>query len=402
MDHDQDVAVIGAGILGLAVAREIVLRHPQLSVTVLEKESAVAVHQSGHNSGVIHGGLYYAPGSLKARLCVLGARLMYEFCEEHNVPYERCGKLVVAASPTQLGRLEELHRRGIANGVPGLRCITAEEIPEVEPMARGAAALHAPETGIVDFRQVCEALASGLVSRGVTLSFRTEVTGFERHLGRTVVVHKGGRLRARRVVVCAGLWADRLARAAGAPADPRIVPFRGAYAYLRPTQEPVVRGLVYPVPDPELPFLGVHVTRHIGGQVSLGPTALLVAARDGYRATRLRPRDAWDSVTWPGTWRMARRYWRAGASELRMAMSRRSFVAAAARYVPSITVGDLAGDVQAGVRAQALGKDGRLIDDFVLSQFGGLHIVRNAPSPAATSSLAIARELVDRIEAASG
>ncbi|HET7399908.1 MAG TPA: L-2-hydroxyglutarate oxidase [Intrasporangium sp.] len=395
----SDVVVVGAGIIGLAVARETMRRHRQLSVTVLEKEATVGAHQTGHNSGVVHGGIYYEPGSLKARLCVDGARRMYDYCHEHGIPYERCGKLIVAIRHDELGRLDALHQRGVANGVPGLRRVTAGEIEEIEPHARGVAALHAPNTGIVDYTRVAEVLTAELEHRGARVTLGAQVTRFEVGGEHTTVVHTAGRVRARRVIVCAGLWADRLARLAGAPADPRIVPFRGAYLQLKRRAEPIVRGMVYPVPDPELPFLGVHVTRHVDGSVSLGPTALLVPSRDGYAVRTLRARDIAETLTWPGTWRMARRFWRAGLTELHLATSRRAFLSRAAEYVPSLRPEDVQEGLHAGVRAQALGRDGRLVDDFLVSHLGNVHFVRNAPSPAATSSLALAAELLDRIEA---
>jgi L-2-hydroxyglutarate oxidase len=394
----SDVVVVGAGIVGLAVAREITRRHPQTSVTVLEKEQEVAAHQTGHNSGVVHGGIYYEPGSLKARLCVEGARLMYEYCDEHAIPYERCGKLIVAVRDDEVGRLEALYDRGIANGVPGLRRVGSGEIGEIETEARGVAALHAPGTGIVDYGRVARTMAEELRAHGARVVVGAAVTGFRRDAAATVVEHTAGEEQARSVVVCGGLWADRLAQLAGAAADPRIVPFRGAYLRLVRTAEPVVRGMVYPVPDPRLPFLGVHVTRHLDGSVSLGPSAMLALSRDGYRLGNVRLSDLLETARWPGTWRMARTYWRAGLTEIRMAVSRRAFLAAAAEYVPSVKEREVEPGWAAGVRAQALDRSGRLVDDFVLTRIGDIHLVRNAPSPAATSSLALAAELVDRIE----
>lgn len=397
-DSHNDVVVVGAGIVGLAVAREITRRHPELSVTILEKESEVAVHQTGHNSGVVHGGIYYEPGSLKARLCVDGARLMYDYCAEHAIPYERCGKLIVAVREDELGRLDALQQRGVANGVPGLRRVSAAEIQEIEPHARGVAALHAPNTGVVDYGEVARTMAAELRAHGVRVLLGAEVTGFHRETGGTVVEHSTGRVRARQVIVCAGLWADRLAKLAGAPDDPRIVPFRGAYRRLASTAEPVVRGMVYPVPDPKLPFLGVHITRQVDGSVALGPTALLVLSRDAYWLRTVRGADLRETVTWPGTWRMARKFWRAGLTEVRLAASRRAFLDAATEYVPSLREAELESGWHVGVRAQALSRDGRLVDDFLLSQVGDIHLVRNAPSPAATSSLALAVEIVNRVE----
>lgn len=395
----HDLVVVGAGIVGLAVAREWITRRPADSVAVLEREPEPAMHQSGNNSGVIHGGIYYQPDSLKARLCVEGARLMYEYCDEHAIPYQRCGKLIVALDAAELGRLDDLEARGVANRVPGLRRIGRGEIRDIEPNAVGLQALHAPNTGVVDYAAVAGRIAAELRAGGVALRFSTKVTAIE-GAGTAVVHTPQGPVSAKTVIVCAGLWADRLARRAGASRDPQIVPFRGAYLGLTPTETPRVNGMIYPVPNPELPFLGVHITKHIDGHVSLGPTAMMVGARDAYSLRRLNGRDAWESLTWPGTWRVARRYWRVGIDEIKMAASRRAFVAAAARYLPGLSVADLDGSTYAGVRAQAVGRDGSLVDDFVISHGGGVHYVRNAPSPAATSAFALARELLDRVAGA--
>jgi L-2-hydroxyglutarate oxidase len=398
----SDVVVVGAGILGLAVARELSGRHPELAVTVLEREADVGRHQTGHNSGVIHSGIYYTPGSLKARMCVTGSRLMYEYCAEQGVPVERCGKLIVAIRPEELGRMEELERRGRANGVEGVRRLTSAEIGEVEPNARGVAALHVPGTGITDYGQVTRVMAVELRGRGVAVRTGVRVRAI-RPGARPVVVTSEGEIETRMVVSCAGLWSDRLAAASGAPSDPRIVPFRGGYLHVRPTADPVnaplLRGLVYPVPDPELPFLGVHVTKHVDGEFVLGPTALLAGARDAYRIWKLRPRDVLDTLTWPGTYRMARTFWRTGFTEIAMAASRARFVQAAAEYVPAVAGLGVVGPDIGGVRAQAVGRNGALVDDFVISETPGALHVRNAPSPAATSSLALAQELADRVEA---
>lgn len=365
---------------------------------MLEREPGPARHQTGHNSGVIHGGIYYVPGSLKARLCVEGARLMYDYCDEHGIPYERCGKLIVAVDAGELSRLDDLEARGIANAVPGLRRIGSGEITDAEPNAVGLQALHAPNTGIVDYGAVARTLADDLADQGVSVRFDTEVTAIRGGEPALVQTTRGS-VEGRSVIVCAGLWADRLARRAGAPRDPQIVPFRGAYLGLRQTETPRLRGMIYPVPNPDLPFLGVHITKHIYGEVTLGPTAMIVAARDAYSLRRLSARDSWESLSWPGTWKIARRYWRVGIDEMRMASSRRAFVAAAARYMPGLTTADLDGSAHAGVRAQAVGRDGSLVDDFVISSGDHVSHVRNAPSPAATSAFALARELVDRVVA---
>ena len=379
-----DLAVVGGGILGLAVARELTRRRPELSATVFEHAAQPAGGQTGHNSGVIHAGIYYAPGSLKARLCVAGAREMYEFCERSGIRHERCGKLIVARDSREMAALDELERRGRENGVPGLRRLSRDEIREVEPHCVGAAALHSPATGIVDFADVARALAGELESHGTPVVTSCGVRGVAERSGRLGLEHPRGETRARFAVFCAGAASDRLAVMAGASPDPRIVPFRGAYLYLAPQKRSLVRGMIYPVPDPSLPFLGVHLTRHIDGNVSLGPTALL--APRGLR-----------ELTWPGTWRMAGRWWRTGATEIRHAVSRRALAAAAAEYVPELSSGDFASGF-AGVRAQAVRRDGTLVDDFVLSQTPHALHVRNAPCPAATSSLALARMIADRAE----
>ena len=378
---EADVAVVGGGILGLAVARELGRRRPDATLAVLERRPVVGSEQTGRNSGVIHAGIYYQPDSLKARLCVAGSHELYEYCDAHSIHYERCGKLIVARDSTELGRLDELERRGRANGVPGLRRLSGDELREVEPHARGVAALHSPSTGIVDFGDVARSLAA---EGGTAISTSCGVSEIRQRGRRIVLGHAQGETRARFAVFCAGLAADRLAVAAGAPPDPRIVPFRGAYLYLAPERRALVRGLIYPVPDPALPFLGAHLTRHIDGEVSLGPSALLW------------PRGPTD-VLWPGTLRMAGRWWRTGLRELRRASSRRAFAREAARYVPELEPDDLS-RAFAGIRAQAVGRDGTLVDDFVISQTERALHVRNAPSPAATSSLALARLIADRVD----
>jgi (S)-2-hydroxyglutarate dehydrogenase len=377
-----DLAIVGAGIIGLATARELLARRPGLRVAVVDRAGEVGTGQTGHNSGVIHAGIYYKPGSLKAKLCVEGAARMYAFCEERGIAVERCGKVIVALDESELDRLDELERRGQANGVPGLRRLRAEEITELEPHCTGIAGLHSPNTGIVDFAAVARALADDVRQAGGEILLGRTVTGATRDDGGVRL--DGAEVAAGHAVFCAGGQASRLAVAAGAPEDPRIVPFRGQYLSLRPQARDLVRGLIYPVPDPDLPFLGVHLTRHITGDVLLGPSAMLVGG-----------------LRWPGTWRVVRRFWRTGAQELRMAASKRAFVAACARYVPELSVADVEGG-PAGVRAQAVGRDGALVDDFIFSEAAGTLHVRNAPSPAATSSLAIADLIADRVEAAFG
>ena len=395
------LAVVGGGIVGLALARELVRRDPRTSVCVFEREADVGTHQSAHNSGVIHAGVYYAPGSLKARLCVEGARELYEYCQQRGIASERCGKVIVATDASELDRLQELERRGRANGVPGLRRIGATEIAEIEPHARGIAGLHSPATGIVDFAAVTRSYARDMLNAGGALSTGCEVRGLD-VAGRSLrVTHSHGVTEAAHAIVCAGAWADRLAVGAGADPDPRIVPFRGAYLRLVPERRHLVRSLIYPVPDPALPFLGVHLTRRIDGEVLIGPTALLAGARDAYRLATIRGQDLRDTLSWPGTWRMLRRWWRTGATELRHAAQPSALVRAAARYVPELRLGDVE-PAFAGVRAQALARDGTLVEDFVFSRTERALHVRNAPSPAATSALAIARHVADEAERAFG
>ncbi len=398
MASDCDFAVIGGGIVGLAVARELLGRHPGATLTVLEREPRLATHQTGRSSGVIHAGIYYAPGSLKARLCVEGARDLYTYCEQRGIEARRDGKLIVATREADLPRLEELERRGRANGVPGLTLVEPGEMGEIEPYASGIAALHSPATGVVDFRVVAEAFAEDLRERGGTLITGAEVTGIEPGAAGVEIRHAAGATRAGFAVNCAGAWSDRIAVMAGAPADPRIVPFRGAYLRLLPERRHLVRASIYPVPDPDLPFLGAHLTRTIGGEVLLGPTALMVAARDAYRPWRVRPGDLADNLAWPGTWRLAGRFWRTGVAELGRALSRKALVTGVRRGLPALRAGDLAAG-PVGIRAQALGRDGRLIDDFVLQRTDRALHLRNAPSPAATSCLALARLIADEADA---
>ncbi len=387
--------IVGGGILGLASAQRLIATVPGAEVIVLEKERAVGLHQSSHNSGVAHAGLYYAPGSLKAKLCRRGISLIRSFCKSHGIPWEACGKVVVANHRRELEPLEKLAERAHANGVPGLRWLDRDQLAEVEPHLVGLAGLHSPETAIVDFQAVTAALAAdvsaagGIVRTGAAVR---RVTQSERDPAAELV---GGELvRGDRMIVCAGLQSDRLAARSGEPASPRIVPFRGEYWELRPDRTHLVRGLIYPVPDPSLPFLGVHLTRKAGGTVWLGPNAVLSLAREGYARGSVDARDTFQSLAWPGTWRMIGRHWRAGAGEIHRSFSKRAFISEIQRYVPAIALDDVV-RAPAGIRAQALDRDGTLVDDFRLSVRDGVVWVRNAPSPGATSSLAIAEELVE-------
>ncbi|MGI8572951.1 MAG: L-2-hydroxyglutarate oxidase [Solirubrobacteraceae bacterium] len=387
--------IVGGGILGLASAERLIRAVPGAEVTVLEKEHAVGLHQSSHNSGVVHAGLYYAPGSLKARLCRRGSSVLRGYCETRGIAWEACGKVVVATRPDELGPLDRLAERASANGVPGLRWLDRAQLAEVEHNVTGLAGLHSPETAIVDFGAVTAALAADVRADGGevrTGAVVRRVLQSERH---PAVELSGGELvRGDRVIVCAGLQSDRLATSSGEPASPRIVPFRGEYWELRPERAHLVRGLIYPVPDAALPFLGVHLTRRPGGGVWLGPNAVLSLAREGYGRLSFGAHDTFQTLTWVGTWRMMRRYWRTGAGELYRSLSRQAFISEIQRYVPAITPDDVV-RAPAGIRAQAVDRDGTLVDDFRLSVRNGVVWVRNAPSPGATSALAIAEELVE-------
>ncbi|HEX7059998.1 MAG TPA: L-2-hydroxyglutarate oxidase [Solirubrobacterales bacterium] len=396
--RECDLAIVGGGILGMAVARELLARRPGARLCVLEAEDRIGRHQTGHSSGVIHAGIYYEPGSLKARLCVEGARSLYAYCEEREIPHERSGKLVVATTEGELDRLDDLERRGRANEVPGLRRLAGEEIAEIEPHARGVAALHSPATGVVDFVRVAEAYREDVTRAGGTIHLGTAVTGAAPDTGSIALTHSHGVTAAATAVFCAGLWSDRLAVSCGAPADPRIVPFRGGYLRLKPAEAELIRANVYPVPEPDLPFLGAHLTRALNGEVLIGPSALMAPARDAYRLSTIRARDLGQTLGWPGTWRLARRHWRAGLKEIHHAASRRSFVAEAARLVPQLRGARVTAG-PAGIRAQALGRNGDLVDDFVVHRTERAIHIRNAPSPAATSSLALARLISDEVEA---
>lgn len=396
-----DVVVVGAGIVGLASARELLRRRPGLRLAVVDKEPRVGAHQTGHNSGVIHSGIYYAPGSLKARLCVAGARELYAYCADNGIPTERCGKVIVATDESELGRLEALHERGVANGVEGLEVIGPERLRELEPHCAGIRALWSPCTGIVDYSLVTASYARDVRDAGGEVHTGREVLGLRRAGDVMVLETAAGELETRRVLTCAGLHADRVAALSDGAREPRIVPFRGDYWQLRPAARHLSRNLIYPVPDPSFPFLGVHATRRIGtGEVWLGPNAVLAFAREGYRRRDLRARDLAEALGNRGFRRLARRYWRTGAVEMWRDWSKRAFWRSVQRYLPDVELADMVPG-PSGVRAQALDASGALVDDFVVDVQGDrvLH-VRNAPSPAATSSLAIARLVADAAERA--
>ena len=389
------IGVVGAGIIGLAVARRLAELRPDATVTVLEKESDIATHQTGRNSGVVHAGIYYAPGSLKARLCRLGVAQLHAYCAERRIPYEECGKLVVAVDESELDRLRELERRAIENGVPGMRWLEGDELREIEPHAAGVAGLHSPTTAITDYRAVARAFRDDLEAGGGSVVLGAQVTAIGVGAD-TVLVRAGEEREFDRLVVCAGVYSDRLARLAGDEEEPVIVPFRGEYHRLAAGREDLVRGLLYPVPDPAYPFLGVHFTRRVSGGVDVGPNAVLALAREGYRRRDVRFGDLAATLRSPGFRRLARRHWRMGARELRGSLSKRSFAAEARRYVPILRTEDLV-RAPAGIRAQALDRDGSLVDDFRIRHVGPVTVVRNAPSPGATSSMAIADHIAEEV-----
>jgi L-2-hydroxyglutarate oxidase len=392
MVTDYDIAIIGAGIVGLATARSLTIDHPALRVAVVEKEPAPGRHQSGRNSGVIHSGLYYRPDSLKARLCVSGAARLVDYCRVRGIDHTRNGKLVVATTRDQLGALAELERRGVANGLSGMRRVDAAEMRRIEPHSNGVAALHVPSTGAVDFGEVTGALAADLVERGVEVITSLEVKNIGTDGSGAVLEGEHRSVRVGGFVNCGGLYSDRLAAMAGLDPPVRIIPFRGEYYEVVGAGAGLVRSSIYPVPDPRLPFLGVHLTRGVDGSVQAGPNAVLAGAREGYGWATVRPAELWQSVTYPGLLRLARRHWRSGAGEVIRSASKRRFARSVAELVPDIDPNDLQRGIS-GVRAQAVARDGTLYDDFlVLPAARSVHVL-NAPSPAATSSLAIGDHL---------
>jgi L-2-hydroxyglutarate oxidase LhgO len=395
------VAVIGGGILGVAVARELLKRSPDADVTLFEKEDRLAAHQTGRNSGVVHAGLYYEPGSNKAVLCRRGVALLEDFCAERGIRRIACGKVLVALDEDERARLDNIEERALANGVPGVRIIGADELRELEPHVRGIAALHSPSTSIVDFGEVTRSLAADAVADGAKILLRHEVVGLRTSTTEVVVTARSAGDSVSfvfdRIVVCGGLQSDRLAELAGDGPEPVIMPFRGEYYALKPDRRNLVNGLVYPVPDPRYPFLGVHITPRVDGEVLIGPNAVLALAREGYTWGKISARDLAEVARTPAFWRFARRHWRTGVREMSGSLSKQRFVAGARAYVPELADDDVVPGT-AGVRAQALDADGGLVDDFRISIRERVVLIRNAPSPAATSSLAIAEHIVKTIE----
>ena len=394
MSAQPTVVIIGGGIVGLSTAKALAEGMPPARPVVLEKEATLAAHQTGHNSGVIHSGIYYKPGSLKARFTVQGAREMVEFAQTHGIAYEVCGKVVVATQPDELPRLEELYRRGSANGAPGLERIGPERLREIEPHAAGLQALHVASTGIIDYVAVARTYADIVRRHGGEIRTGARVLDIRRDGDAWVVETSAGVERTRYLVNCAGLHSDVMARLAGTTPPVRIIPFRGEYYELVKSRESLVRALIYPVPDPAFPFLGVHFTRMVHGGVEAGPNAVLSFKREGYRKTDFDPREAWDTLSYAGFWRLARKYWRTGAGEFYRSFSKAAFVRALQRLLPDLRADDLHPS-GAGVRAQAIDPFGALVDDFSIQAIGGVIHVLNAPSPAATASLPIGRAIAD-------
>jgi L-2-hydroxyglutarate oxidase LhgO len=392
-----DVAVVGGGIVGLATTRELLQRRAHLKVANVEKEAAFNRHQTGRNSGVIHSGIYYKPGSLKARLCVEGRKLAWEYCDRKGIEYRQVGKLIVATEPGELDRLHDLMKRGIENGIENLEMLDARGIREREPHCAGIAAIFSPVTGIVDWGRVALSYAEDARTMGAETFLNHEVTKIARRNGTIVLETKRGTIEAKHVITCGGLQSDRLAQMTGGQRDPKIVPFRGDYLILRPERRHLVQGNIYPVPDPSFPFLGVHFTPRMDGSIWLGPNAVLAFAREGYSFTTVNLRDLGEALTYSGFRALARKFWRVGTGEMYRDLNRAAYVRALRRYVPELRPEDcLPGP--SGVRAQSMEADGALVDDFVFEGSGGVLHVRNAPSPGATSSLAIGKYIVDDAE----
>jgi L-2-hydroxyglutarate oxidase len=392
-----DLAVIGGGIVGLSVAMEAVRRFPKLSVLLIEKEPAVARHQTGHNSGVIHSGIYYKPGSLKAKNCVTGAAAMVQFCIDHDIPHDICGKVIVATRQDEIAGLEELRRRGIANGVPGIVTIGPERLGELEPHCNGVAALHVASTGIVDYGEVARKFANIILSAGGEILTGCEVHGIRKGTSEIVLETQKGTVRARWAVNCAGLHSDRIARLAGDDNGLKIIPFRGEYYELADQAHELVKNLIYPVADPRFPFLGVHFTRKIRGGIEVGPNAVLALGREGYSKTSFNARDAMEAFTCIGFWRMASKYWSSGIGEYYRSLNKHAFTAALQHLVPEVRSSDLKKG-GAGVRAQAIDRQGRLLDDFAIVRSERIIHICNVPSPAATASLVIGKQVIDMAE----
>ncbi len=393
---NADVTIIGGGIVGLATAYQLSERLPRLKVMVLEKENELAAHQTGRNSGVLHTGIYYKPGSLKAVNCREGKAALERFCREHEIPFETCGKVIVAVDAQELPALQRIHERGLANGIE-CSVIDRDRLRELEPHAAGVKAIHVPQAGIISYRQVCHKLAEVIVQRGGQILTGHRVGKVDHSSSQSLVTTNQNVFTTGLIVNCSGLHNDRLTRLCGDRPEAKIIPFRGEYYQLKPERYHLCRNLIYPVPDPQFPFLGVHFTRMIDGKVECGPNAVLAFAREGYTKTKINPRDLLESLTYPGFLRMAAKHWRMGMSEMRRSLSKKAFVRALQRLMPEIQASDLE-PAPAGVRAQAVSRDGSLVDDFLIVETGRVIHVNNAPSPAATASLNIGRLIAERIE----
>ena len=393
-NSEYDIAVIGGGIIGLATAMRLSQEFPRYRVAVLEKEREVALHQTGHNSGVIHAGIYYAPGSQKANFCSTGGVLLRQFCDERGIDYEMCGKLIVAIDDDEVPRLEELFRRGTENGAQGLQMVGPERLREIEPHAAGVQAVFSPNTGIIDYTRVAQAYATEMGENGADLLTSTPVRGIDARDGTHYLMTPRGEIRAKRLINCAGLHADSVARMMGVDVGVRIIPFRGEYFSIRPERAHLVKGLIYPVPDPSLPFLGVHFTKRIGGSVEAGPNAVLALAREGYAKTRFDLGDTMGNLSYPGFWKMSLNFWKTGLQEQYRSLVKSKFVRSLQTLVPEVISEDLY-EPGAGVRAQAVDRRGGLLQDFSIAETPNAIHVLNAPSPGATSSLSISRYIVD-------
>jgi L-2-hydroxyglutarate oxidase LhgO len=396
-DRQTDLLVIGAGIVGLATALEVTRRFPHLRVIVIDKEDRVAAHQTGHNSGVIHSGVYYKPGSLKARNCVAGAASMKSFCRQNGIAFEECGKLIVATTPEEIPRLQQLYERGVANGVPGLRLLDPEQLRELEPHCAGLRALHVPTTGIVDYAAVAQKYADLIAQADGEILLRSEVTALRSNGTGTVVETTSGAIAAKYVINCAGLYSDTVSRMAGVKTNLEIIPFRGEYYEVHPAKRHLIRSPIYPVPDPRFPFLGVHFTRRVNGSVEAGPNAVLAMRREGYSSAGANLSEAVETLRFPGFWKMAGKYWRMGLAEQYRSWNKSAFVKSLQKLVPELQEDDYAPG-GSGVRAQAVDRHGNLVDDFHFVHSAGMIHVCNVPSPAATASLEIGNGVVDMLQ----
>jgi (S)-2-hydroxyglutarate dehydrogenase len=394
LTDQSDLIIVGGGIIGLATARELLIQHPSLRITVLEKEADLASHQTGHNSGVIHSGIYYKPGSIKAKACVAGHREMINYCESRGIAYRLCGKVIIALDESEVPALNQLYERGVANGVQDLQLIDPPRLRELEPHVAGVKAIYSPHTGVVNYLHVAQAYADDVRASGGQIVTGCQVVNIQQRGSESILVTTQGEFKTRFVITCAGLHSDRIS---GEGESVRIVPFRGSYYRLRPEKRDLTRALIYPVPDPRFPFLGVHFTRLIDDDVLVGPNAVLAFAREGYNRWQINAGDLADTLTFPGFWRLARRYWKMGALEMYQDFVKSAYVQLARRYIPALEAADFLPG-RSGVRAQALDRDGSLVDDFRIKCRENVIHVQNAPSPGATSSLMIARTIADQAQ----